>query len=121
VSRRAEFPGESVSVAAARRFVDSTLESMAPAVRERATLIVSELATNAVNHARTSFVVAVAEDASAVRIEVTDSGSGVPRPRAPTLAEPHGRGLLIVGAMSDEWGVTERNVGKTVWFSLRGA
>jgi anti-sigma regulatory factor (Ser/Thr protein kinase) len=119
VTERADFPNATVSVAAARRFVAGALAAEPSGVRERAELIVSELATNAVRHARSGFSVGVEESAGAVRVEVTDAGVGEPRTRAPEPLEPSGRGLVIVGAMADDWGVTERRVGKTVWFSLR--
>jgi hypothetical protein len=39
--------------------------------------------------------------------------------RAPTPEEPSGRGLLIVDAMSDTWGIIPSSTGKTVWFALK--
>jgi anti-sigma regulatory factor (Ser/Thr protein kinase) len=119
VSTQAHFPNETVSVAAARRFIVRALDDVPAGLRERAELIVSELATNAVRHAQSGFSIAVKEADGTVRVEVTDTGSGQPKTRLPEPLEPSGRGLLIVGAMSDDWGVTECQVGKTVWFSLR--
>lgn len=80
--------------------------------------MVSELATNAVKHARTGFSLVVEERDDGVRIEVTDHGPGTPRKRSPSPQEPSGRGLLIVQALSDDWGIVEEQHGKAVWLSI---
>jgi hypothetical protein len=55
-----------------------------------------------------------------LRVEVHGSGPGevrVPKPR-PDAEE--GRGLLLVAAVADDWGVRERDPGKVVWCEFRG-
>jgi PAS domain S-box-containing protein len=84
--------------------------------------MLSELATNAVQHAATEFEVAVqvAPDCREVRVEVTDGAAGFPTPPEQVTDAPHGRGLHIVRALADAWGIEMRRdrPGKTVWFSL---
>lgn len=88
------------------------------------TLIVAELAANAVRHGRVSgrdFHLALACDATTVRIEVTDTRTeGVPV--APVAATPTdlrdtGRGMLLVEHLADRWDWHPRRdgPGKTVW------
>lgn len=57
-----------------------------------------------------------------LRVEVRDAASGMVRAGSPALDgddEPEdGRGLQIVAALADDWGVTPRVIGKTVWAEL---
>jgi anti-sigma regulatory factor (Ser/Thr protein kinase) len=108
------------AVPAARRFVREQLRGQSAAVLEAAELMTSELVTNCVRHARTDFELSV-RPGEEVRVEVRDSGDGRPVPRSPGARDASGRGLRIVEAMSDEWGVIDGASGKTVWFSLRDA
>jgi len=78
-------------------------------------LVVSELATNAMVHAKTSFTVTLSAAAGSVRVEVLDgSGSGPVLVTARDL-DTGGRGVAIVDALSRDWGVTRRTGGKSVW------
>ena len=85
-------------------------------------LMLSELATNAVQHAATEFEVAVrvSSDCRHVRVEVSDSAPGYPTLQEAATDAPHGRGLSIVRSLAEAWGVEMRRdrPGKTVWFSL---
>ena len=82
-------------------------------------ILVSELATNAVRHARTPFSVTVLWDGFRVRLEVGDASPNGLRPRlARYLDREGGRGLLLVDAVADEWGVDFYGDGKTVWLTL---
>jgi len=103
----------------ARRYILQQLSELSPEVRGVVALMVSELATNCVRHAGTSFSVNVHRSDEVVRVEVTDSGSGCVELRAPRPEEPTGRGLLIVEELSDSWGVDyAEDAGKTVWFTI---
>nr|WP_229379094.1 ATP-binding protein [Streptomyces sp. VRA16 Mangrove soil] len=53
-----------------------------------------------------------------VRVEVHDSGGGTAAPREPQ--GEHGRGLRLVAALADKWGVGERDPGKIVWCEFAG-
>jgi len=118
VARR--FPSTAGSVGQARRFLLEQLPEGCGGV-DALVLMLSELATNAVQHAATSYEVSVrfAGDPWRVRIEVSDAGGGCPARYEPVVDAPHGRGLHIVGALSDTWGIEMRRdgSGKTVWFS----
>nr|WP_255310785.1 ATP-binding protein [Streptomyces viridosporus] len=96
-------------------------------VNETLTLITAELSANAVRHGRVpgrDFHVRLAGEASGeLRLEVSDT-RGERRPAVAPLADPDaesGRGLLLVTALADDWGVTDRRggPGKTVWASLK--
>ncbi|MEV6478347.1 ATP-binding protein [Streptomyces sp. NPDC051576] len=124
------FRRERRSVPAARHFAHAFLVECGLAEAERGgdvLLCVSELATNALVHgvpAGRQFRVVLRYDGRMVRVEVHDSGGGVPRVDAhPEDTDEGGRGLLLVAALSDKWGVGERELGKVVWaeFGCEGA
>ncbi|WP_435245856.1 ATP-binding protein [Streptomyces sp. NRRL F-5630] len=86
-------------------------------------LVVSELVTNAVVHARCGagpqVALTLVRGEGAVRVEVRDSGRGGPAPRgAVAFTEESGRGLAVVDAMAADWGARDEVVGKTVWALL---
>ncbi|MFE0137330.1 ATP-binding protein [Streptomyces sp. NPDC059037] len=90
--------------------------------------IVAELAANAVTHGRVAgrdfelrLTCEPPPDDGVVRIEVSDCRTESRPPLDPQLPSPEaesGRGLLLVAALASEWGVAEREVGKTVWARL---
>lgn len=106
------------SVPAARRFARELLSEHPSEIVDAVELMVSELATNSVRHAHTDFELEIGTREQAIQVEVRDTGQGRPVPRSPAAADPSGRGLRIVEAMSDTWGVTLSPKGKTVWFTL---
>jgi anti-sigma regulatory factor (Ser/Thr protein kinase) len=92
-------------------------------VAEAVALIVGELAANAVSHGHVpgrDFELRVLLLPEAVRVEVSDT-RGERRPPKPGEVEPpaddaeSGRGLVLVEALAQAWGVAQRVVGKTVW------
>jgi anti-sigma regulatory factor (Ser/Thr protein kinase) len=109
--------------AEAREAIARIDHRLGPDEAETLRLLVSELITNSVRHARLGpddyieLDVEVSDDA--VRVSVTDSGSGfAAAPREPSPAEPSGWGLYLVQRVADRWGVS--NDGRTtVWFELR--
>jgi anti-sigma regulatory factor (Ser/Thr protein kinase) len=118
ITRRA-FRASKGSVPAARRFVSEALDGLTDEQRDTASVMVSELATNALLHASSGFDITVDRSAAEVTVSVTDRGDGTPAVQSPGFEEPHGRGLRIVQAFSDDWGVTPApGTGKTVWFRL---
>nr|WP_078962600.1 ATP-binding protein [Streptomyces sp. TP-A0875] len=91
-----------------------------------ARLLVAELANNAAAHGRVpgrDFRLVLHVVGDTLRIEVTDTrGEALPGPRTPAPGAESGRGLLLVEALADRWGVTEgRFPRKTVWAELRVA
>jgi anti-sigma regulatory factor (Ser/Thr protein kinase) len=112
-------PPHPASTRAARAFVGEHLRSwhLEPAIDD-ATLLVSELVTNAILHARTPIELVVRKVKASVRVEVFDEGSGTARPMYPDVEAAAGRGLGLVQAVAHRWGVDEAEVGKTVWFEI---
>ncbi|WP_262063506.1 ATP-binding protein [Streptomyces sp. STR69] len=116
------FRRERRSVPAARHFAHAFLAEWGLADAERGgdvLLCVSELATNALVHGvppGRQFRVFLRYDGRVVRVEVHDSGGGVPHLDAHSDdTDEGGRGLLLVDALADKWGVAERDLGKVVW------
>jgi len=116
------FPNTRDAVTRARRYAVGALSGVPRETRENVGLIVSELATNCVRHAATGFTISVDRTGSAVRVEVSDTGPGRPRVKSPGPTEATGRGLRILDALADAWGVTDATPrrGKTVWFTVGG-
>jgi anti-sigma regulatory factor (Ser/Thr protein kinase) len=86
---------------------------------EDAQLVVAELASNAVVHARSAFSVAARAEPSGVRIPVHDASSVTPTMRAADPLALSGRGLRLVAAIAADWGVDLTPDGKVVWAELR--
>src|SRR5206468_2951238 len=83
-----------------------------------AELLVSELVTNAVLHARTDLTVAVERRGENVRVSVSDGSARQPRLRHHSVEAGTGRGLLLVERMARRWGVEPAGTGKVVWFEV---
>jgi anti-sigma regulatory factor (Ser/Thr protein kinase) len=114
------FAYDANSIPAARRFVLAALDSVTTEQRDAISVMVSELAMNAVEHAHTPFQVAVEVTNGSLRVEVSDSGGGTPAAQPqPDATSPRGRGLFIVGRLSDAWGTTSSGGSATsVWFTV---
>jgi anti-sigma regulatory factor (Ser/Thr protein kinase) len=114
------FPRTPESVPTARHFVTESVVDVPQEILERVALLVSELATNAIRHGGTDFVVRVEQTDAEIAVEIADAGTGTPTVRNAEPRDPSGRGLQIVEALSDSWGVrAEPNgEGKAVWFTL---
>ena len=88
-------------------------------------IVVSELVTNAIRHAKPlpdgSIRVHWKVRAPRVEIEVTDGGGDdLPMPKPKCEWVNSGRGLRIVRSLAHEWGVSDERNGRTVWASLGG-
>jgi len=83
-----------------------------------AELLVSELVTNAVLHARSASRVTIERQGATLRISVFDTSPTRPRLRNYGPEAVTGRGLLLVDRISDRWGVEQVPTGKTVWFEI---
>ncbi|MGW7204686.1 ATP-binding protein [Streptomyces sp. NPDC054837] len=90
-----------------------------------AELLVSELATNAVVHARGRYRLTLSLTSGRLRCTVADEGPGLPATpgEASDADSENGRGLLLVDALADRWGSgrVEDGVGTEVWFELEAA
>ncbi|TLS46768.1 ATP-binding protein [Streptomyces montanus] len=92
-------------------------------VTEAAEQLVAELAANAASHGRLpgrDFRLALLASSETLRIEVTDTrGDDLPCHRPASPDTESGRGLLLVEALADRWGVELGPVPrKTVWAEL---
>jgi anti-sigma regulatory factor (Ser/Thr protein kinase) len=82
-------------------------------------VLISELATNVVRHARTAFTVGITWDGRTLRAGVSDGLPLAPRPPLASRDDDEGgRGLLLVDAVATDWGVDLYHDGKTVWFEI---
>ena len=86
----------------------------APGV-ENASLVVSELVTNAVLHAGTPIELRCVLDSFHVRLEVRDERADAPMLKAHASDASTGRGLRLVATLADEWGVSTADDAKVVW------
>lgn len=118
-------PYAPASVAAARWRLSADLRhaGVFTAAVGDAALVVSELMSNAIRHARPlpgSLVeVTWALNGGSVEITVSDGGSATqPRPASPSLSSLGGRGLAIVDHLSCRWGVSTEDARTTVWAVL---
>ncbi|MFD5481933.1 ATP-binding protein [Streptomyces hawaiiensis] len=103
-----------------RRIVRSFLEEWRmPELSDAVELGVTELLANVVRHVPDRrCALLLLRQRTGVRVEVTDGSQELPRtpPALDTEAE-NGRGLLLLDAMADKWGVSPwHGGGKTVWF-----
>ncbi len=78
-------------------------------------LIVSELTTNAVLHGQDPIELSAIREGDALRIEVFDGNPCTDRATATPELHSSGRGLDIVAALAQQWGIAEEVGGKTVW------
>jgi anti-sigma regulatory factor (Ser/Thr protein kinase) len=85
---------------------------------DEASLVISELVTNAVNAGCVDAVIMLDLHRHRVRVGVTDDGEGLPHVQHPSASEGHGRGLQIVERLSLSWGVSQVPEGKLVWADL---
>ena len=115
-----ELPPTTESVPTARRFVhDLMSQSETAADVDTATLLVTEIVTNAVLHALTPMTVRVVVEADLVRIEVRDGSLAAPRVHAFSASAATGRGLRLLQSLATRWGVRpEPPDGKVVWFEV---
>ena len=105
------------AVGEVRRFVRGVARSWAVDGDDLA-LVTGELSANAIQHARTPFMVHLSLDQRVTRAGVFDQSDLLPRRRSPKLFEAGGRGILIVEALSRRWGVHLMPTGKIVWAEL---
>ncbi|WP_246561642.1 ATP-binding protein [Streptomyces roseirectus] len=108
------------SVTKARHFTRYALTDWDMTTRlDEVLLCVRELATNALLHGvlpgRGFLLRLTLHPDNTLRVEVHDSGPGELHLPDPAPESEHGRGLRLVTALADKWGVDERNPGKIVW------
>ena len=111
------------SVPTGRHFVQDILcEWDMQAVSDVAALVVTELLTNAVRYAGTPILLVVQANGE-LYIGVSDQRpEQLPAPLRPApfddLDAERGRGLALVAAYTNDWGVRRDTTSKTLWFTL---
>jgi anti-sigma regulatory factor (Ser/Thr protein kinase) len=113
--------GAPASVTAARRFTEVALQELGlEALSWEVVLLVSELVTNSVLHARGDLTLEVESPGPGeVRIAVSDGSTKRPAKRTFSDRSTTGRGLRLLEEVSSSWGVTTSAEGKTVWAVCR--
>ena len=115
-----ELPATHQSPALAREFLRSATCSVHhSALVEDALLLTSELVTNSLLHGGPPVVVAVDCDGERLQVRVRDGSPEVPEAREPDRSAESGRGLALVAAVSEDWGVDPEPDGKYVWFVIQ--
>ncbi len=107
--------------ALARAFVRELLPDGADDLLSEVDLLTSERVTNAVLHARTELVLILERRDDRVRISVTDGSRATVTLRHYQTDALTGRGLGVVAALSDRWGISAAPDGKVVWAELATA
>ncbi len=123
VEHRATFELAPEAASKARAVMSAELGSaVSTKVLEDATLLVSELVTNAVRHAPREGLpeieLRLKLDPARVRVVVSDPGTGfVAEPGLPIASESSGWGLYLVDRLADRWGIITRDRSE-VWFEI---
>jgi anti-sigma regulatory factor (Ser/Thr protein kinase) len=116
-----DVPATSRGPAAARRVVSALLPAWElEDLTDDAMLVVSELVSNAVQHApgTDSFELELVRRTNGLRIALADGTSVQPIISELTDDHPDGRGLVIVAALASRWGSEEHHGGKRVWVDI---
>jgi anti-sigma regulatory factor (Ser/Thr protein kinase) len=107
------------SARGARRFASKVLASWGCEDLEDAVLLlVSELVTNAVIHARSDVEVVLRLRPSRVRVEIIDAATDYIQRRDAASEDQSGRGMALTEALAASWGVDSLVAGKSVWFEV---
>jgi hypothetical protein len=121
-----ELPPEPLSARAARDLVEHACDAWKlPGLLHLGRTVISELACNAAEHARTPMAVTVCRRATGLRLSVRDGEPRLPylREAAPVIGREHrnegGQGLRLVDAAATAWGAMPTDHGKLVWATLR--
>ncbi|MFF4565087.1 PAS domain S-box protein [Streptomyces sp. NPDC001435] len=115
-----DLPALPQSVSAGRDFLGRVLVEWDLTDRaDDACLLLSEVLTNAVQHAQGPIGLHICRTDIELTVEIGDRSPQLPQPRTAAEDAESGRGLLLVRALADDWGVRPTDEGKTTWFSLK--
>ncbi|MDX3132414.1 ATP-binding protein [Streptomyces europaeiscabiei] len=117
-------PCEPASARRARLLVSAALNAWGIGdLADSATLIVSELVGNSVQHTPRHLLRVIVSRPSPdrVQIAVIDKARTVPAITSPADDAEKGRGLFLVDVLSDRWGYDLHRWGKTVWAELKAS
>jgi anti-sigma regulatory factor (Ser/Thr protein kinase) len=111
-----DLPPEPSSATLARTLTREQLEAMYPTdTQETIALLVTELVTNAILHARTPLQLTLEARPGCVRICVEDGSNEQPTVRHYAADAVTGRGLALLEQLASSWGVDSTPSGKVVW------
>ena len=112
-------PPSTDSVPVARRFTREQLGASRCDV-DTVVVLVSELVTNAVLHARSDVLLSVRDGGDHARVEVADSSPMPPRLHSFPVESATGRGLRMLDRLARNWGTEPATSGhgKVVWFEV---
>ncbi|MFL6128758.1 MAG: SpoIIE family protein phosphatase [Mycobacteriales bacterium] len=118
---RRTLPPTPESATVARWLVTDLLrDTVPPDAQDTAALLTTELVSNAIRHTRDELVLTVHVGGGRLRVGVSDSSHRRPQLVQVGKRDTSGRGLQLVEALAEEWGIDpdERGLGKTVWFEI---
>ncbi len=107
------------SVPLARRYARDQLRECAADV-DTVVLLVSEVVTNAILHARSDVFLTIVDRGELARVEVRDSSPMPPRLHRFAVESATGRGLRLLDQLAQRWGADDASEGhgKVVWFEV---
>ena len=119
--RRTFRPGSDAPAAARSMVADACAEWRLAGLTMPAELIMTELVSNAVEHARTDLEARATLRRELLHLTVSDGSPNPPRIGAtsPPMEVTAGRGLLLVAKFATAWGYLPIEGGKVVWATLR--
>lgn len=117
---RVRLPPEPSSAGEARRFARGALGrwGCSEDVEDTVLLLLSEVVSNAVLHARTELEVNIAARPAQVRVEVVDGDTSPIHRRTSTAEAQSGRGTELIEVLAEAWGTDRLTTGKRVWFEV---
>src|SRR5215831_4263382 len=119
-------PGIPEHVSVTRTFIARALAAIPRVDSDAATLLTSELVTNAIQHTDSgapggTVTVVVIEVADGVLVEVVDDGSAETPVVKGSWCAAEGQGLFLVQYLAERWGFLRDPAGTTVWFHLQAS
>jgi anti-sigma regulatory factor (Ser/Thr protein kinase) len=116
-----EIVPDATSAKLARGFISDfcSAADLGEEVCQLASLLTSELVTNAVRYGGSRAVLEAHLPGGSLRVSVADENPALPVVgTAPDLTAESGRGVLLVSNLASRWGVEQLDAGKAVWFEL---
>lgn len=108
------------SAALARRLAAAQLAEWGlDSLIDTAQLLVSEVVTNAVQHAAGPILLSLRQYPTTLRCDVEDADPRAPQRTAGSDEAESGRGLVLLDALTVAWGSRQTRVGKSIWFELQ--